>query len=109
MNMNIIKQTADELVLQNDKYSWQYQLLVFLFFTPFIIVPLYSIAYVLYGVSGFTLSCNRLEPTQVTCEYAHYKLFGLIKEKTIPSRLVKEAKLTSETVTDSETQRNNQN
>ena len=100
--MNIIKQTADELVLQSDKHTWQYQVFTILFFTPFIVAPLYAIAQTSYNTSSFTLSCNRVEPTQVTCEYTHYKLFGLIKEKTIPSRLVKEAKLTSETVTDSE-------
>ena len=100
--MNIIKQTADELVLQSDKHTWRYQVFTILFFTPFIVAPLYAIAQTSYNTSSFTLSCNRVEPTQVTCEYTHYKLFGLIKEKTIPSRLVKEAKLTSEIVTDSE-------
>jgi hypothetical protein len=101
--MYVSKESANELVIQSKKPSLFNYLLTFSIYTLFLGVPSFMLlSSVLAPFGGFNLSCNRIEPNLVECEYTHNELFGLIKEPITKTGLIKEAKLNSETKTDSE-------
>jgi len=101
--MYVSKESANELVIQSKKPSLFNYLLTFSLYTLFLGLPSFILlSSVLAPFGGFNLSCNRVEPNLVECEYTHNELFGLIKEPITKTRLIKEAKLNSETKTDSE-------
>jgi hypothetical protein len=102
--MYVSKESANELVIQSKKPSLFNYLLTFSFKSVFLcLLPGFMLLpAILAPFGGFNLSCNRVEPNWVECEYNHNEIFGLIKEPITKTGLIKEAKLNSETKTDSE-------
>ncbi len=97
--MKIIKQTAIELVLQE---SFDSSMLLLFWVFGFVLVPLF-IGYVTLADAGVTtLICERLEPTQVSCEYQQSQFFGLVNKKPIQLQQVMDVRLDEETRRDDE-------
>lgn len=99
--MNIIKQTANELVLQEKPYPPILYKMPLFFAICFSFPIIFSILFLVF-FGKFTLECNQIEPTQIRCEYTEYLLFGVLKQSTQTIKQTQEAKLDSETVTDSD-------
>ncbi len=96
--MYVSEESANELVIQSKKPSLIRCILTFSLFTLFtyVIPGFMLIPYALAPLRVLTVSCNRVEPNLVKCEYAYSELFGLIQKPSTKTGLIEEAKLSSE-------------
>ena len=93
--MKIVEQTPTRMVLQQSPGGMVGFML--LWGSLFSGIPLLAMLAMIYNAGVTDLSCQRIEPTQVTCESQQSRLFGLLPGQPTPVRQVMSAQITSET------------
>lgn len=98
--MKIIKQTSSELALKNKP-----DIFILLWVLGFMGIPFIMILGLFSQLGVTTLTCKRVEPTQVSCEKQESKFFGFIQQPSTGLSQVRSAKFKSEEGIDSDGER----
>ena len=95
--MEIVNSTRKELVLKDELYPRFGCLLFFVF--PSVGISLLFSLLSLWQMRVISVSCQRVEPTQVNCQVNNSKYLGLIKDSSISLNQLTEAKFNYPSVT----------
>ncbi|NEO56981.1 MAG: hypothetical protein F6K54_30265 [Okeania sp. SIO3B5] len=97
--MEIVKYTGKEIVLKDELFTHVATSLLFVF--PWIGIPLFISLIILSEMGIISVSCQRVEPTQVNCQVNNSKYLGLTQGSSTSLTRVKEAKFNSQNSSDS--------